>query len=197
MSRVSDDHPTPEQTEMASLVRLAIGGDVAAFEGVIRRYERRVISIAAKLLGGVDDAQDAAQEVFFRAFRYLHRLDPNKPIEPWLVRMTVNVCRDIGRKRGRWRHTVPLVAAPEAAIAATGDPHTGLTGEQEKQMVRRALESLPEKERLAILLRDVEGYATAEVAEILRSSETTVRSQISRGRLKMKQTLDRIIGGRQ
>src|SRR5262249_46349696 len=107
----------------------------------------------------------------------------------------VNVCHDIARKRKKWQHTVPLVAAPEAAIVASGDPHTGLTGEQEKQIVRQALGSLPHKERQAIVLRDVEGYSTAEVAEILRSSETTVRSQICRGRLKMKQLIDRMIGG--
>jgi len=62
-------------------------------------------------------------------------------------------------------------------------------------ILQRALDSLPEKERLAIILRDVEGLSTAEVALILRSSETTVRSQVSRGRLRLKAAIDRLVGG--
>jgi RNA polymerase sigma-70 factor (ECF subfamily) len=62
--------------------------------------------------------------------------------------------------------------------------------------LRRALDELPEKERLAILLRDVEGFSSNEVASILQSTETTVRSQVSRGRLKLKAVIDRLTGGR-
>ena len=62
-------------------------------------------------------------------------------------------------------------------------------------MLQRVLDGLPEKERLAILLRDVEGLSTAEVASVLQSSETTVRSQISRGRLKLKAAIDGLMGG--
>ena len=62
-------------------------------------------------------------------------------------------------------------------------------------MVWKALDSLPEKERMAIVLRDIEGFSTSEVAAILRSSETTVRSQVSRGRLRMKELIDQMMGG--
>ena len=98
-SQLTDAEPAAGTLEVAQLVRRALGGDSGAFECIILRYERRVVSLATKLLGRPEDAQDAAQEVFLRVYKYLHRLDLEKPIEPWLMRMTVNVARDIGRKR--------------------------------------------------------------------------------------------------
>src|SRR5262245_26165874 len=177
------------------LVRLVLGGDSTAFEQIILRYQTRVMTMAARLLGTRDDARDAAQEVFLRAFKYLHRLDLQKPLEPWLIRITVNVCRDVGRKRQRQRNTFVEIEAPET-IDESADHHAGLARKQERLILQRALDSLPEKERLAILLRDVEGLSTAEVASILQSSETTVRSQVSRGRLRLKTAIDSAMGGR-
>src|SRR5262252_2430839 len=92
MVRMPGSAVPPENAEVAQIVRLVLSGDTAAFEHIIARYERRVINIAMRILGCHDDANDAAQEVFLRMFRYLHRLDLHKPIEPWLMRMTVNVC---------------------------------------------------------------------------------------------------------
>ena len=148
-----------------------------------------------KLLGTPDDAQDAAQEVFLRAYKYLHRLNLEKPIEPWLMRMTVNVCRNIGRKRQLRLTTFSDAEPPETAAANCRDPYLGIVEDQERQMLRRALNSLPEKERIAITLRDIEGFSTAEVAAILESSETTVRSQVSRARVRMKDAIDQMMGG--
>src|SRR5689334_11754833 len=104
MSRVADSEVAPETLEIATLVRRTLAGDSAAFGEIILRHERRVLALSMRLLGTVEDAQDAAQETFFRAFRYIHRLNLEKPIEPWLMRMTVNVCRDIGRNRQRRRN---------------------------------------------------------------------------------------------
>ena len=138
MSRVSDEALSAEGAEVARLVRLTLRGDVTAFEQIILRYESRVMALAARLLGCKDDARDAAQEVFLRAFKYLHRADPQKPLEPWLFRIAVNVCRDTAaattaapehlRERGagradrsvrrsvRWPRTE--AAAPDSATGA-------------------------------------------------------------------------------
>jgi RNA polymerase sigma-70 factor (ECF subfamily) len=193
MSRLSQDELSPEAAEIAGLVRLTLGGDSTAFEQIILRYETRVMTVAARLLGARDDARDVAQEVFLRAFKYLHRLDLEKPVGPWLMGITVNVCRDTVRKRQRRRDTFIEIEAPET-IDKSADPYAGAVRQQERLILQRALDCLPDKERLAIVLRDVEGLSTAEVASILQSSETTVRSQVSRGRLRLKAAIDRLMG---
>lgn len=196
MSRLPHEELSADAAETARLVQLTLSGDSAAFEEIIQRYETRVMTIAARILGTRDDARDVAQEVFLRAFKYLHRMDVQKPMEPWLVRITVNVCRDAARTRQRRRDTFVAVETPDAVDGAE-DPHTGLVRKQERLVLRRILDGLPEKERLAIVLRDIEGLTTTEVASILQSSETTVRSQVSRGRLRLKAAIDRLMGGHQ
>ena len=196
MVRLPGPAVPPETAEVAQIVRLVLSGDTAAFENIIARYERRVIHIAMRILGCHDDAHDAAQEVFLRVFRYLHRLDLDKPIEPWLMRMTVNVCRDLGRKK-RHHQTASLehTYSEFATTSPADDPATGLEEEQQRQILRKALACLSENERVAIVLRDVEGLSTAEVSAILEAPEVTVRSRISRGRLKLKEIVDQMTKG--
>jgi RNA polymerase sigma-70 factor (ECF subfamily) len=197
MSRLRETEPSVEIAEVASLVHRALGGDASAFEQLIVRYERRVLTLAMKLLGSPDDAQDAAQEVFLRTFKYIHRFDVQKRIEPWLLQMTVNVCRNIGRERQRRWNTFPATVDAATPVALdTRDPQSGFSEQQERQMLWKALEGLPEKERLAVILRDINGLKTSEVAQILGSSETTVRSQVSRARVRLKEAIDQLLGGR-
>jgi len=196
MARMPGTAISPEAAEVAQIVRLVLGGDTAAFERIITRYERRVMSIAIRVLGCHEDAHDATQEVFLRVFKYLHRLNLEKPIEPWLMRMTINVCRDLGRKK-RQHHSTSLEHAPSEPITTnpTDDPFTGLAEEQQRQMLWKALGGLSENERVAIVLRDVEGLSTAEVAAILETPEVTIRSRISRGRLRLKELVDQMSKG--
>src|SRR5437762_7252866 len=95
--------PASEDERMAQAIALAITGDRAAFGEIVLRHERRVLTLAFRRLGTMEDAQDAAQEVFLRTFKYLRRFDSSRPLEPWLVRTTVNVCHGIGRKRQQQR----------------------------------------------------------------------------------------------
>jgi RNA polymerase sigma-70 factor (ECF subfamily) len=195
MSCVLREEVSVEAAEVAGFIRLTLAGDASAFEQIVLRYESRVMTLAARLLGRKEEARDAAQEVFLRAFKYLHRLDLQKPVQPWLMRITVNVCHDAARRR-RKAHETFVHGEPPESIDAAGDPYTGLVAKEERVILQRALHSLPERERLAIVLRDVEGLSTAEVASILGSSETTVRSQVSRGRLRLKSAIDCLMGGK-
>ena len=186
MSRIDPENAT--QVEFALVLERAIAGDVSAFEEIVGRYERRVLTLAWRLLGKAEDAQDASQEVFLRTFRFLHRFDVRRPFEPWLMKMTVNVCHDAGRKR--LQHPNALID-PDALRSAS-DPHADLHSEEQRKMLYRVLQELPEKERAAVVLRDIEGFSTAEAAEMLGSSEGTVRSQISTARLKIKKALSHL-----
>jgi RNA polymerase sigma-70 factor (ECF subfamily) len=109
----------------------------------------------------------------------------------------VNVCRNIGRNRQRRWNTFPAMGETEVSIPQESrDPHAGITEEQERRLLWKALDTLPEKERMAVILRDIEGMTTTEVAQILGSSETTVRSQVSRARVRMKEAIGQMTGGR-
>ncbi len=167
------------------LLARAREGDNQSFDEIMVLYQRRVFCTALRILGHVEDAQDAAQEVFLRLYKYIDRFDQERPMLPWLYRVTVNVCHDIARKRIR---TESLSDAFAEVI-----PVTPADGIAERQWIAEGLRSLPEKERAAIVLRDIEGLSTGEVAQILGSSETTVRSQISRARIKLKEFRDRLL----
>jgi RNA polymerase sigma-70 factor (ECF subfamily) len=156
--------------------------ELAAFERIMSQCERRVLRVALRLLHNPQDAQDAAQEVFLRLYKHLADLDQARGYEPWLYRVTVNVCRDIARGR---RRLVGLADVEEQA-ARQPDAYHDAERAQRLEIVRRGLSRLGGKERAALVLRDVEGLSTREVAGILGSSENTVRSQISTARLKLR-----------
>jgi RNA polymerase sigma-70 factor (ECF subfamily) len=183
------DRVDPDQKEFTRLVKLAKGGDNGAFEIIVLRHERRVLTTAMHLLdGNREDARDAAQQVFLRLHRHLDRLNENLAFAGWLYRITVNVCRDIHRSRAG-RPTVSIEHAGEVAGSSQSDE--ALVRGEQSRMIHAALATLSEKERAAVVLRDLEGLTTREVARILGSTEGTVRSQISHARLKMRQHLRR------
>jgi RNA polymerase sigma-70 factor (ECF subfamily) len=177
----------------AELVRRAQAGDAAAFEALVELHERRVLRTALRILGRMDLAEDAAQETLVRLYRSIQRIDPARDLAPWLYRVVVNVSRDVGRRSGAGRF-VPLDAleegeGPEMRVSAD-EITRPLEAEAERRLVRAALATLPEKERAAVVLRDIEGLSTREVAEVLGSSEGTVRSQISTARVKIRRFVE-------
>lgn len=167
--------------DRARTVAAAKQGDRAAFELLMRQHERLVLATALRLLGNLPDAQDAAQEVFLRLFRNLGKVEASGNLSGWLYRVTVNVCHDQRRRK-------PPETAIEAAgaIAAAGDPQCDLTQAERRRVLELSLRHLSPKERAALVLRDLEGLSTTEVARALGSTETTVRSQISKARVKVK-----------
>jgi len=164
-------------------------GELAAFERIMSQCERRVLRVALRLLNNPQDAQDAAQEVFLRLYKNFGNLNEERGYEPWLYRVTVNVCHDIARGR---RHSVGLEEVPEPQ-APQPDAYSGAERAQQRELIRRGLSRLGGKERAALVLRDVEGLSTGEVARILGSSENTVRSQVSTARLKLRDFTARLV----
>ncbi len=164
-------------------------GGLAAFERIMAQSERRVLRVALSLLNNPQDAQDAAQDVFLRLYKHFGDLDETRGYDAWLYRVTVNVCRDIARTR---RRSIALEELPEPAAPQPGAYHDAERAQQ-REIVRRGLSRLGGKERAALVLRDVEGLSTREVAGILGSSENTVRSQISTARLKLRDFTSRLM----
>ncbi len=185
-------HFVMEQSLLRQLVRDAKAGDAASFERIVILHERLVLRVAQRLLLNREDARDAAQEVFVRLHRSLGRFDEEKELGPWLYRVTVNLCRDIRRRSKR---IVPLEAEHDA-MDTSSNPETLASASQQYRMVLAALGQLTPREREAIVLRDLEGRSTGEVAGILGSSEATVRSQLSTGRVKIRNYVEARLGKR-
>src|SRR5437868_6577748 len=172
------------------LLARARGGDLAAFDEIMRLHEKQVLLTAARLLGSQDEAQDVAQETFLRLYRHLHRMRNVQEAGSWLYRVTVNLCNDIHRRRSR-RKIEPLIGPDPVSLAP--NPEIACGEAERARLVQMAIETLPEKERAAVVLRDLQGLSTREVAEILGSSEVTVRSQICVARGKLKKFTDRYL----
>jgi len=181
----------------AILVTRACAGDALAFERIMLATEQRVVSIAWRMLGNRDDARDATQEVYLRVFKYLRRFRAGEDFRGWLYRITINVCHDFARKRRLDRVTqfeeVDFDDQRLVLETGGGDPETLALHTQQLALVRRALESLPVKERAALVLRDLEGFSTEEVARVLGSRPVTVRSQVSSARAKVKTYCEKLL----
>ena len=177
--------------EAASL-EAARAGDLAAFEMLMRQYERLVLVTALRLLGNMPDAQDISQEVFLKLYRNLRKVDGAQGIAGWLYRVTVNACRDLQRRK---RPESP-VEFTEDLPAGGMDPQQAATESERRRALAMSLRMLPEKERAALVLRDLEGLTTGEVARALGSSEATVRSQISKARVKVRGFVERYFRSR-
>jgi RNA polymerase sigma-70 factor, ECF subfamily len=176
---------TMEQSLLRQLIRAAKGGDNAAFERIVILNERMVLRVARRLLMDSEDAKDAAQEVLIRLHRNLNRFDDDQELGPWLYRMTVNICRDLIR---RTRRNLSLDVAMKFPAKDCGPEQSAALTEQ-YELVLAGLDVLTHREREVMVLRDLEGCSTDEVAQILNSSEATVRSQLSTGRVKMRRFL--------
>ena len=172
----------PETNLLRELIREAKAGDTSAFERIVVLHECLVLRVAQRLLLNGEDAKDAAQEVFLRLHRKLGRFEQEQDFAPWLYRMTVNICHDLRRRK---KQEISLEGAMEAQDISPSAEESVLL-RQQRQLVVAALESLSEREREVIVLRDLEGLSTAEVAAITGASEATVRSQICMGRVKIK-----------
>jgi RNA polymerase sigma-70 factor, ECF subfamily len=164
-------------------------GDVAAFEQLMRTHERRVLRLAVRLVGNLEDAREISQDVFMKLHRELRRFQERPDLAPWLYRVTVNTCWDYERRNRR----SPLVAVgSDSPLWHSPLPNPEKMAVQKRDMDRlnAALLSLSQGERAAIVLREMEGLSTSEVASVLGLAEATVRVQISVARAKLRKSFE-------
>jgi RNA polymerase sigma-70 factor (ECF subfamily) len=175
---VVTDEPFATTPILLATIRAAKRGDSRAFEELMIATERRVASVAWRILGDNEEVKEALQETFFRVYRHLGKYDEEQDFFAWLYRIAVNVCRDLARRNRRERVLRPLDEAQHVTTAPRTNDDVALLG--------RAIESLPERERLAIVLREIDGLSTEEVAAILGNSPATVRVQIRNALAKLR-----------
>jgi len=181
----------------AALVRRAQGGEVDAFAQLVRRYQRRAVSVAYRLLNHAEDATDVSQEAFVRAFQNLDQLADPAKFGAWLMRAVTNLALNFRRSR-RTRRAASLddtpgftepVAPATAALTAARPQDAGALPEELHEAITAAMEELPEKQRLALVLFSVEGLPQKQVAEILECSVELVKWNVFQARKKLKDLL--------
>jgi RNA polymerase sigma-70 factor (ECF subfamily) len=153
-----------------------------SFDRVVHDREAQVLRVAYRMLGNWTDAEDAAQEVFVRLYRHGLRFPNDAAMGGWLYRVTVNLCLD------RLRSSQTLMELPEMRCAELSAEASAIRDEQRHRLLA-ALATLPAKERAAVVLREIEGLSTAEVARILGSTDGTVRCQIAKALTRLRAIL--------
>jgi RNA polymerase sigma-70 factor, ECF subfamily len=162
------------------LVARAQKGDRWAFEQLVDRHQHRLFTLAARLLGSRDDAADAVQEAFIRAWLGLSSFRRDARFSTWLYRICLNAAHDQRAKR----RTSPLEEAPEPA-----DPRDEFLASELSGALQQALDGLDEDYRAAVVLYDVLGCSYGEIAELTGVAEGTVKSRIFRGRQRLGELL--------
>ncbi len=170
--------------ELDALVRRAQGGEAAAFEEILDRFEARAILIARSMGATRQDAEDVAQEAFLKLFRYIGSYRSGNSFKGYFYRMVINAARDhLARMSPSGQAELETVAE-----VAADEPQASF---EDVEMLRRALAQLPQREREVVVLRDLQGLSTWEVARVLRISPITVRRHSSRALTHLKLLLDR------
>ncbi len=175
--------------------------DAAAFEELMRRYQNRIVSLLAHLTGKRDLAEDLTQDVFLRVYRARHRYVPGSKFSTWLFTIANNVASNA--KRGLSRRKEVNIASDNPnqsgpanfleanALAASGLlPTRQLDRSELQQVVQLAIESLNERQRMAVLLAKFEQLSYAEIGEIMDMTPQAIKSLLSRARENLRDVLE-------
>ncbi len=189
---------TDEAQQDVVLMLRAKGGDIGAFEELVRRHQHSVVGTAARMLGSPTEAEDIGQQVFVRVWKSAARYEPTAKFTTWLMTITRNLVFNELRRRRR-AHLVSMdeveddVAPHQLAAADVSGPSKKLLEAELQQAIDAAIANLPEKQRLAIVLRRYEGMPYEEIAKVLSTSVEALKSILFRARAGLRQTLSKYL----
>jgi len=174
-------------TDPEWLIRRGQGGDAQAVELIVRRYQNYVYRLCYLVMRNEQDAEDMAQEALIRACQALPRFEIREGIsfEAWLYRIAVNCCRS--RMRRKWTQVLPWTSLNrEAADVSDERPERRLIQQEERNEVLKAINSLSERHRLAVILRYYADLSNEEIAAVLNIPSGTVRSRLHTARQRLR-----------
>ena len=172
-------------------------GNKDAFSALVERKERTVFWIAHGILGNREDARDATQKVFIKVWKNIGKYDPRYPFNTWLKRITVNQCIDSLRQM-KGREGISIHELSSLEKKSMGIP--SLSTAQERELLREEVEMifkdlsarLSPKQRIAFVLKELEEHSISEIAEIMKTSESTVRNHLFQARKSLKEHLKKL-----
>ena len=175
-------------------------GSASAFEELVLRYQARLVRVLEHLIGRRDQAEDLAQEVFLRVYRSRQQYEPGAKFATWLYTIANNVASNAMRDRSR-RHEVTLASGESGPMgvrpldwmvqASSGSmPARRLDKAEMREIVRIALDSLSERQRLAVMLNKFEGMCYADIAQTMEMSPKAIKSLLARARDNLRDLLE-------
>lgn len=182
--------------EDLALVKASSNGDIAAFETLVGKYDRKLLRIAFRITDNLDDAQEAVQEALFKAYQKLSQFQGNSKFSTWLIRITMNECLMSLRKRNRIAQELVLGdddgsgdSAPLDLADWAPNPEQLYSRAEFHEILRKALAGLGPRLRAVFVLRDIEGLSISETATALGLHETAVKARLLRARLQLRGNL--------
>lgn len=178
------------------LVERCRGGDTAAFDGIVAQHQTRIYNLCYWMLNDADDAADAAQDAFVRAYRSLSHFRGECAFGTWLHRIAVNVCLDTARRRKRTPAPFSSLETDEEhsreqePAEPIHTPHETADRHERRRAVHEALLQLSEPHRMVLVLLDIQGHSYEEVATMLELPLGTVKSRLNRARLALRDKLE-------
>lgn len=170
-----------------SLIKRFIDGEESVFAELIKRHKDKVRNIIYVTLTNSDVVDDIAQEVFITVYKNLKNFRFESQFTTWIYRITINKCKDHLRKKNIRKIFLPLKEEEEEPVFESIDEDSDI-----KQIVRNAIAALPDKLRIPIVLKDLEGFSYQEIAEAMQCEIGTVKSRIFRAREALKKALQPI-----
>ena len=165
--------------------------DEAAFEELIRQYEKKVYTLCFRMCGNSEDAEEAAQDAFLALWRGIDRFRQESSLSTWIYRLATNACIDTLRRRKKQSGSVSLDDEELFVDAVDTSPQPQETVEHREalKLLQEGLSALPEEYRKVLILREIEGLSYTEIAESASIELGTVKSRISRGRSLLRNFL--------
>lgn len=179
------------------LVEASTNGDIAAFERLVAKYDRKLLGIALRITGNPEDGQEAVQEALLKAYQKLRQFQGNSKFSTWLIRITMNECLMKLRKRKRVARELPLgegdggLAEPLDLADWSPNPEQLYSRSELQEILRKELAGLRPGLRMVFVLRDIEGLSIAETAIALGLGESAVKARLLRARLGLRDALSK------
>jgi len=190
----------PYPDEDRELVAKCRKGDPLAFEELVRKYQQTVLNLAYHYIGYRNDVEDVAQTIFTKVYFSLPKFDSRRPFFPWLYRIAINQCYDELRRIRRQKiHTFS-----ELSLEETGSverlinqneisPVSDEDRQDMQELLYKILDQLPDQQRLAIVLRDLEAVPYGKMAEVLKCTEQAARLKVFRARARLKTLMEKAL----
>ncbi len=192
------NQPYPDDDR--KLIARCQAGDSLAFEELVAKYQQTVLNLVYHYIGPRGEIEDAAQKILVKVYFSLPKFDNKRPFFPWLYRIAINQCYDeIRRARRHKTHTFTELdledpESIERLIRQAESPHHSDENRQEMQaLLHRMLDQLPDQQRTAIVLRDIETVPYSQVAAILKCTEQAARLKVFRARARLKKLVEKAL----